>query len=100
MGSSVAPVGHKARVTKRLATSLRCCWSPGGEGGRWYWGRVACCICLLASLPALQLHLPRATKQRQLSPAELGPPPTRSGFGLGLQALGFHPMRLQLDGLM
>lgn len=34
MGSSVAPGGHKARVTKRLATSLRCCWSPEGEG-RW-----------------------------------------------------------------
>lgn len=34
MGSSVAPGGHKARVTKRLATSLRCCWSPGGKGRR------------------------------------------------------------------
>lgn len=84
MGSSVAPGGHKARVTKRLATSLRCCWSPGGEGGRWYWGRVACCICLLASLPALQLHLPRATKQRQLSPAELGPPPVPFWIRVGV----------------
>lgn len=32
MGSSVAPGGHKARVTKRLATSSRCCWSARGEG--------------------------------------------------------------------